>query len=539
MAKPLGSSVRQRALSERGHGLTARALTLLQQAARHLDQHNLEAAEQTLAAISALAPNHPEVLRLQGIALQRRGRSGEALAVFQRALDGWPEDALIVSGIASVLAKTGDLAGALDAFRRACALLPTHAANWFNLGTLLHDQGYVGEAQAALQRAVEIAPDHVRARIALAGVLTALGQVEDAAIQYRHAIALDSRAMRAWLGLADMKTVRFSVEEIALLERITNDPRIAIEDRIDGEFALGKACEDEGRYEEALRIFSRANAAQRRRIPWNAAAFSRHVDAIMAAATEPVSGDATRGREVIFVVSLPRAGSTLTEQILAAHPEVEGASELPDLTSVIEEESNVRGEPFPHWIAKATADDWRRLGHRYLQRTARWRTSRPRMTDKMPDNWLFIVAIRAMLPGARIVNCRRDPVETCWSCFKQLFGPGRQLFAYDFEELGAYWRDYDRSMRFWCARDPQRIRDQIYEDLLADPEREIRALLDFCDLPFDPLCLNFHQSERSIRTASAAQVREPLRRDTARSACYRELLDPLRRALVANAVRAG
>ncbi|MET0232018.1 MAG: sulfotransferase, partial [Rhodanobacteraceae bacterium] len=229
----------------------------------------------------------------------------------------------------------------------------------------------------------------------------------------------------------------------------------------------------------------------------------------------------------------PRSGSTLVEQILAAHPDVEGASELPDLEAVILEESTFRNQRFPEWVASATPADWQRMGERYLHRTRRWRESKPRFTDKMPDNWLLAGAALAMLPGARVVNVRRDAVETCWSCFKQLFGAGRHGYSYDLSDLAETWRDYDRLSTFWARRFPDRVREQSYEKLVAEPEAETRALLDFGGLAFDPACLEPHAATRSVRTASAAQVREPLHAGTARSAAYGVRLDPLRRMLAA------
>ena len=271
----------------------------------------------------------------------------------------------------------------------------------------------------------------------------------------------------------------------------------------------------------------------RRLMPWDAAAHSQRIDAIGAAfETRPEHAvDATLGREVIFVVSLPRAGSTLAEQILGAHPDVEGAGEINDLAFIVQEESRLRGEAYPEWVGKATPEDWQRLGALYLERTSRWRSVHRIHVDKAVFNWPLVGAIAAMLPGARIVNCRRDALETGWSCFKQRFVRGQQIFSYSLEDIGAYWVDYDRLMFFWHARYPGRIYDLVLEDLTAAPEPDIRRLLDFCGLPFAASCLRSHQSERVVRTASAAQVRQPLRTDTARAQNYGALLDPLRRAL--------
>jgi hypothetical protein len=272
----------------------------------------------------------------------------------------------------------------------------------------------------------------------------------------------------------------------------------------------------------------------RRGIRWDAAAFSREVDELMRIFSSDVAPSAAPiGAEAIFVVGLPRSSTTLIEQILAAHPNVEGASELPDLPAVIGAESSRRGVPYTRWMREATPADWERLGREYLARTARWRAERPRFTDKLPNNWPLIGAARAMLPEAKFVACRRDPVETCWSCYKQLFAPGLVSYAYDLGELAAYWRDYDRLARFWVERYPSHVRSQSYEALLDEPEAEIRALLEFCGLAFDDACLRFHEARRGVRTVSSGQVRQPLRRDTARGPRYGELLAPLRDALKA------
>jgi hypothetical protein len=302
-------------------------------------------------------------------------------------------------------------------------------------------------------------------------------------------------------------------------------------DRIAMGFALGKALEDRGRHPEAFAALSQANARMRRLAPWQASSFSAHVTRTIEASQQlPPPIDPALGQEVIFIVGLPRSGSTLFEQILAAHPQVEGASELDDLDVVLAEESSHRRQPLPTWLPAATAEDWQRLGRRYLERTARWRTRRPRHTDKLPENWLHAGLLGAMLPGAHIVDARRDALEAGWSCFKQQFYR-LPHFACDLGDIAAYVRDYERAMAVWQAASPQRVRIQRYEALLDRPEDEIRALLDFCGLPFDPACLDYHRAMRSVRTPSASQVRQPLRRDTARAACYGQLLDPLRRGL--------
>jgi hypothetical protein len=243
--------------------------------------------------------------------------------------------------------------------------------------------------------------------------------------------------------------------------------------------------------------------------------------------------DATLGNGVILIVSLPRSGSTLIEQILASHPLVEGANEITDLPQVIEDESTRRGQPFSQWAGSATPEDWSRLGRDYLKRTERWRLRRPYFTDKNLVTWQLVGPALAMLPGARVVNCRRDPIETCFSCYRQLFSNGA-LFSYDLDDMVSYYRDYDRLSRHWQRLYPHQILDFAYESLFVDTEQQIRHLLDFIGLEFDPACLAFHRTARTVRsTASAAQVRQPLYRDTARSVRYEEKLLRLRASLTA------
>ena len=519
--------------ADRLGGLSPEARAALTEASQRISRGELGAAEQLLRGILATEPNHTETLRMLAVAYQLGGHTAEAIGVVRHAQRSNPSDALLMNTLGSLLQSAGDVAGANVAFRRACELAPDLASAWMNLGTNLLTQSDVRQAESAFARAIEIQPGYVAARIAHGNALNALGRTDEAIAAFRAAIAANPRAALAWAGLAEIKTVALTADDIGALERLVVDPPLADEDRATAGFALGRGLEDQQRYAEAFDAFAKANATMRALMPWDAAAHSAYVDGIAQAFDAPpaTAGDPARGSDVVFVISLPRAGSTLVEQILGAHPDVEGAGEINDLALIVQEESARRGEPYPAWIGKATAEDWQRLGTQYLERTARWRASRRVHVDKAVFNWQFVGAIVAMLPGARIVNVRRDPVETGWSCFKQRFARGQQVFSYALEDIGAHWVDYDRLMFFWHARFPRRIYDLSYESLVASPEAEIRRLLDFCGLPFAASCLKSHKSERVVRTASAAQVRQPMRSDTARAANYGARLDPLRRAL--------
>jgi len=503
----------------------------MESAARAIRDGALAPARQMLGSVLAGAPEHPEALRLLGILHTRARQHDAARAALCEVLRLWPDDPLALTDLGNAEQAAGDVEAALAHWRQACALAPDYPIGWFNLGRNLQVLGYTEPAVEALARACSLEPSLLPAHVLLGDALVHLGRFDEAAQRYRAALALHPANGDAWRGLANIKTWPLSEDDRATLAALLKRTDVGEPDRIAMGFALGKASEDQGDYDAAFTALSDANARQRRLAPWHAGGFHAFVESVGAASAKlPAPMDPTLGGEAIFIVGLPRSGSTLFEQILAAHPMVEGASELPDLGEVLVEESTRRGQPFPQWVPSATAGDWQRLGQRYLERTARWRRQRPRFTDKLPENWLYAGLLGAMLPGARIVDVRRDALEAGWSCFKQQFYR-LPHFACTLTDIAAYVRDYETAVDRWQAGAPERIRTQRYEALLAEPEAEIRELLAFCGLPFDAACLDFHRAMRAIRTPSAAQVRQPLNRDTARAERYGRLLDPLRLGL--------
>ena len=511
-------------------GLDAAAIHRVVATAQALEAGRLDEASREIGSVTARFPQHPEVLRLVAGIESLRGRSTEAISAMRRAVAQRPDDALYQNTLGTVLAEAGAYDDAIVALRRCCELEPNLAIAWYNLGVLLTRCVRNDEAVIALREAVRLAPDHVAARALLADMLRVGNHAGEAAAEYRRIITTQPYAGMAWWGLADLKTTKFPAQDIDRLRAALADPHASEDDRIALGFALAKALDDHARYAESMAALEHANAIARRRKPWSAAAFSASVTAIHAAFTPPPRGASSQqGSGVIFIVSLPRSGSTLIEQILASHSSVEGAGELPDLPLTLVEESKRRGQAFPRWVGAMQPDDWQRLGQRYLERTAHWSRRRALFTDKLPNNWQYIDAIRAMLPGARIVGVRRDPLETCFSCYRQFLYNNE--YQRTFADLAAFWHDFDRSRARALARYASHVHESVYEDLLAEPEHEIRDLLDFCGLPFEAACLQFHRTERDVRSPSAMQVREPLRRDTARAGRYGALLDPLRAEL--------
>jgi len=516
--------------TSRLYGLDAAAIPHVVATAHALESGRVDEAEREIAPVVARFPRQPEVLRLFASVESLRGRNDMAILAMRRAVEQRPRDALYQNTLGTILADAGAYDEAIAALRRCCEIEPALALAWYNLGVLLVRCVRPAEAVDALHEAVRLAPDHVAARALLADQLRVANRADDAAAEYRRIIAAQPHAGMAWWGLADLKTTKFAATDIGALRAARADPRAGDDERIAIGFALAKALDDHGEYAESLAALESANAIARRRRPWSSTSFASTMDAIRAAFTPPPPpAPRALGEGVIFIVSLPRSGSTLIEQILASHSKVEGAGELPDLPLTIAEESKRRGVAFPQWTAATSPDDWQRLGRRYLERTAHWRLKRPHFTDKLPNNWQFIGAIRAMLPGARIVGVRRDPLETCFSCYRQFLYNNE--YQRTFADLAAFWHEFDATLKLGLAQHPARVHETVYERLLAEPDAEIRSLLAFCGLSFEPACLEFHRTERDVRSPSAMQVREPLRRDTARAPRYGALLDPLRAEL--------
>jgi tetratricopeptide (TPR) repeat protein len=517
---------------ERLSKLPAQVRALVQRASDALVKNRPDLARMALVVALAQAPDEPDVQRMAALVCSEEHDYAAACGHFERALQCGGADALLYRQHADTLEKSGAIDDAFKLRKLAAEQLPGSPLARFDLGEHCFNYEDMEQAVAELGEAARLAPGYVPALLKLGSALVYVGRIEEGAAAYRQVLARHPDFGAAWFSLANIKTLPFEPSEVAKMRQMLCDGIVADPDRLLIEYSLAKACEDAGSYAESFSLLASANGRKRSQVGWSAARFSeqvRHAEQVFATPPEGVE-DPEFGSEVIFIVGLPRSGTTLTEQIIASHSRVEGANELPDLGRILTEESVRLRRPYPEWITGATRDDWHRLGQRYLDATRRWRRRRPIFTDKMPGNWMFIGAIRAMLPGARIIVCRRDPLENCWSCYKQYFYGGWD-FTFSLEDIAAYWLDFDRNVSGWARREPGRIREQGYEALLENPAAEIRDLLAFCGLPFEEACLEFHKSTRSVRTASAGQVRQPLQKNPGKASRYGALLDPLRLAL--------
>lgn len=491
-------------------------------------------AAMLLLDLAQSAPDHPEVLRWRGIRHLQGGEWPQAASCLQQAAGQRPQDFALWHLLGQAQDRAGESISARHSLRQA-ARLAQDGQQHFDISTTLDTQGHHDDALAAVDAALRLQPHEAVFLLQRSRVHRALGHAQQAADDCRSLIVQGRQVARAWFALVDLKTVPLSAAELLQLQQWSKRPDLSREDQGFVDFALGKALEDVQRHDEAFAAFDRANHAAQATAPWDAHRFARlAADTAAAFASGRVgTADSEQGSEMIFLVGLPRSGTTLVEQVLASHSRVEGASELPYLQQVVDAEGQRRGRAFPDWVAAATPADWTRLGQDYLRRSARWREQKPVCTDKLPENWLLVGAVASMLPAARIVDCRRDPLETCWSCYKQLFGPGRVGYSYDLDALADHWQAYDRLCRQWARQFPQQFRVQRYASLVSDTDAQIRDLLAFCGLPFERQCLHFHTATRAIRTPSALQVRQPLVRASTPAAGYGDLLAPLRERLAA------
>ena len=375
--------------------------------------------------------------------------------------------------------------------------------------------------------------------LSIAHSLKTLGQREPAIAEYHAAAAAREGFGDAWWSLANLKTYRFADAELEQMRAAEGATTTGAIDRYHLCFALGKALEDRGEYASSFECYARGNALKRAASRYRPEVIEQNTRLQISVCTRELfarherSGE--RASDPIFIVGLPRSGSTLLEQILASHSQVEGTHELADITRMVVElqgrEWQLTNPRYPAVLAQMTADDFQRLGKKYLEDTRSYRSGKTHFIDKMPNNFRHIGLIHLMLPNAKIIDARREPMACCFGNLKQLFAHGQE-FTYSVEDIARYYRTYLELMRHWDAVLPGRVLRVQYEDVVADLEGNVRRLLDYCGLEFEPACVEFYRTERSVRTASSEQVRQPIYREALDQwRHYEPWLGPLRDAL--------
>ena len=450
----------------------------------------------------------------------RAGNFAEGAALLQRCLAQAPQFRQARQQLAMLLLQQlGDPAGALAQIEFLRSDEPNNAAYLAFQASAL---GLTGDYQAALaahEAALRLSPGDARALLRYGHALKTAGRTGDAVAAYRKSLALQPSG-EAWWSLADLKTVPFSSGDRDAMRSLLQQANLPPPERAALHFALGKALEDQGAFEAAFRQYDQGNAIKHAMLVYDArenAAFVARAAALFTPeffAQRAGSGDGAP--DPIFVVGLPRSGSTLVEQILASHSAIEGTMELSDLAAVARRTLG-NGPPdftaYPAVLAGLDGDALRALGAEYIARTRVYRhAGRPLFIDKMPNNFVHTGLIHLILPNAKIIDVRRHPLACCVSAFKQNFAEG-QTFSYDLADLGRYYAEYVRLMAQVDAVLPGRVHRVFYEDLVAAPEREVRRLLDYCGVPFEDRALRFHENRRAVRTASSEQVRRPIFRE--------------------------
>jgi len=501
----------------------------LLEAAAAMHDNRLDVAERILKPHLKDDPYDVRAIRMLAELAARIGRLKDSETLLRRALEIAPNFNPARSNLAMVLGRLGRPAEALELLDVLFEEEPERIGNLNLKAATLGRMGDFEDAIGLYEEVTRRAPNQPRVWISYGHVLKTVGRQEEGVAAYRKALALNPAAGEAWWSLANLKTVRFSEEDIAAMGAALQGAELKDDDRFHIDFALGKALHDAGRSDEAFAHYASANALRRKYHPFRAGDVSQLVSRSIELFTaellnRPGGCDAP---DPIFVVGMPRAGSTLVEQILSSHSQVEGTSELPDMPAIARQERR-----YPADAVALDAEARRLAGETYLQRTAvQRRTDRPYFVDKLPNNWMFAPFIHSILPNAKIIDARRHPLGCCFSNFRQHFARG-QDFTYDLADLGQYYSDYVRLMAHMDAVLPGRVHRVIYERMVDDTEAEVRALLAYCGLDFEPRCLEFHKTERAVRTASSEQVRQPIYRGaTDEWRRYEPHLDPLKAAL--------
>jgi len=485
---------------------------LLYKGVRHLHASRYRKAEDAFKKVLMEDENNIDALRFMGILAFKSGNHDIAEAVLTKALKLDPTYSLVWANLAQVFSVTGQLDKAKKSFKNILNMDPKNGLIWAEYGTVLTKLANYREGRDAYLKALEFKPDSPRVHLSLGHVYKTMGEINASINSYKNTIIQNNLSGEAYWSLANLKTYSFSENEIKDMEETLKGDMSDIE-RSQMHFALGKAYEVKKDFDRSFRNYYEGNKVKKGLIKYSSDDTSyntkRILDFFSKENINNLSKSSTNNPDPIFVLGMPRSGSTLVDQIISSHSKVDGTQELPNIIKIAAELNNDKKNSYPEVLKELDDLKISKLGKDYISETTWARDNAPFFIDKMPNNFIHIGLIKTILPNAKIIDTRRDPMDTCFSCFKQFFARG-QLFTYSMEDLGNYYTDYIRAMNHWHKVYGKDIFTVHYDDVINKTEETIRELIDYCNLPFEQECLEFYKSSRPVKTPSAEQVRQPI-----------------------------
>ena len=485
---------------------------LLYKGVRHLHASRYRKAEDAFKKVLIEDENNIDALRFMGILAFKSGNHDIAEAMLTKALKLDPTYSLVWANLAQVFSVTGQLDKAKKSFKNILNMEPKNGLIWAEYGTVLTKLANYQEGKDAYLKALEFKPNSPRVHLSLGHVYKTMGEIDNSISSYKNTIFQNNLSGEAYWSLANLKTYSFSDNEIRDMEETLNGDMTDIE-RSQMHFALGKAYEVMKDYDKSFKNYFKGNKVKKGLIKYSSDDTTQNTKKILEFFNQEniknLSKSSTNDQDPIFVLGMPRSGSTLVDQIISSHSKVDGTQELPNIIKIAAELNADEQSNYPEVLKELDDMQLSDLGKNYILETAWARDRAPFFIDKMPNNFIHIGLIKTILPNAKIIDTRRDPMDTCFSCFKQFFARG-QLFTYSLEDLGNYYSDYIRAMNHWHNIYGKDILTVHYDNVINKTEETIRELIDYCNLPFEQECLEFYKSSRPVKTPSAEQVRQPI-----------------------------
>jgi len=487
----------------------------ISRAAELEQEEKYEEAEEIYRQILIRHPDNVSAMRLWARLGSKQKRYAGAEVLLKQAVKVAPGFSQAWAELCTVQFEQEKFDDAVQSAKRLIKLKPHTPNGHIWLATASASAGHHQDAIKSFDNALEIVPEHVGALCGKGNAYRTIGDQENSITAFRRAIKANPLHAEAYWSLANMKTFRFEDSEVDDMLALFDDERIPLEGQVELNNALGLEFEGRGEYDRAFEFIERGNILRRGQEFYDRVENEEKINLTIEAFTQQFLKDNTGHGDPdpapIFIVGLPRSGSTLIEQILSSHSMVDGTHELADLGKAIKFSRKLTGPRlrYPTSVANMDADGFKRLGKNYIERTRQFRGSRPFFTDKNPNNFVHVGLLQLILPRAKIINARRHPLDSCFGSYKQLFAQGQQ-FCYDLVEVGEYYLQYQRLMDHWHEVLPGKVLDIQYEEVVVDLEGQVKRILEFCELDWEESCLRFHETSRSVKTASSEQVRRPI-----------------------------